>query len=328
MEIPRSGLEQVDLSATLGQIVRNAVQALGGSAGVVAIWSEAEHRFAVAASYGLDSQAVAQLEPLLHEAAPDLAGSEQSFDLLSELLPEVGAPLSDTGVRQDPIIALPLKTGGKSLGLIYVLRPLTASSFSKMDQPVLAAFAEQAAIAVQNARLAYLLAQEKQRVESIIESSADGIVSIDAQRRLVGFNRAMEKLTGYSRQEVLGKECFKVLNVTDREGESLCSTRCPLLTGFANTTLEMEGVIHAKDGQEIDVAMVYAAVRSPEGKPTHAVVNVRDMSRFREIENLRETFLSMLGHELQTPLSIIKGYTSTLARSDSNWDLELSLIHI
>jgi signal transduction histidine kinase len=40
----------------------------------------------------------------------------------------------------------------------------------------------------------------------------------------------------------------------------------------------------------------------------------------RDIENLRSAFLSMLGHELQTPLSIIKGYTSTLARSDAKWN--------
>jgi signal transduction histidine kinase len=50
------------------------------------------------------------------------------------------------------------------------------------------------------------------------------------------------------------------------------------------------------------------------------VINVRDIRRLREIENLRSTFLSMLGHELQTPLSIIKGYTDTLARSDGKWD--------
>jgi signal transduction histidine kinase len=48
---------------------------------------------------------------------------------------------------------------------------------------------------------------------------------------------------------------------------------------------------------------------TPEGKPITAVGNVRDNQRPRQLENLRETFLAMLGHELQTPLSIIKGYT-------------------
>jgi signal transduction histidine kinase len=68
--------------------------------------------------------------------------------------------------------------------------------------------------------------------------------------------------------------------------------------------------------------MTYSVIYTPEGKPINAVVNVRDISKQREVENLREAFLSMLGHEIQTPLSIIKGYASTLAVSDSNWDPE------
>ncbi len=314
VELPRMTLEQVDLDATLMLILKNAVNTLGGRAGVIATWNEAEHRFVPIASYGLNARTLTRLQPLLDKAAPDLAVSRESFNLLSELLP---------GARPEPIIALPLQAGQISVGLIYVLRPLQAGSFTRVDQPILAAFAEQAAIAVQNARLAYLLAEEKKRVESILESSVDGIMSIDAQCRLVGFNLAMEKLTGTSREEVLGKECFNVLDFRDREGKNLCNMWCPMLTSPAeqkSPPLEQHGVIRTKSGRNIEVAMVYSIIRSPEGKPLNAVVNVRDLSQFREVENLRETFLSMLGHELQTPLSIIKGYTSTLARDDRQWD--------
>jgi signal transduction histidine kinase len=86
------------------------------------------------------------------------------------------------------------------------------------------------------------------------------------------------------------------------------------------STFETQGRIQSADGQNIDVAMVYSIVQSHDTKqPVTAVINVRDISRLREVENLRATFLSMLGHELQTPLSIIKGYTSTLTRSDGKW---------
>jgi GAF domain-containing protein len=53
-----------------------------------------------------------------------------------------------------------------------VLRALDSRGFSGIDQPVLAAFAEQAAIALQNARLAYQLEEEKKRIEFILENSA------------------------------------------------------------------------------------------------------------------------------------------------------------
>lgn len=324
VEIPRTATEQVDLEATLGIILKNALSALGGSAGVVATWSEAEHRFVASASYGLDAKTLAQLEPILDEAAPDLAGSKESFNLLSELRPDSALPSTNKGERQNSIITLPLQIGGNWVGLIYILRPLTAASFSNLDQPVLAAFAEQAAVAVQNARLAHFLAEEKRRVESILENSAEGIMSIDAKRRISGFNAAMERMTGYSREEILGRECFRVLHLQDMEGGSLCNRQCPILMNSekGGAIFEQQGKIRTKDGQDIDVAMVYSIVRSPEGKPINAVVNVRDISQLREIENFRETLLSMLGHELQTPLSIIKGYASTLSRSEGRWNEE------
>lgn len=322
VEIPRTTVEHVDLEATLELILKNAVNALGGGAGLVATWSEAEHRFVVSASYGLEANTLAQLQPILHEAMPDLAGSKESFNLLSELRPDLGLPYSDKRERQNPVIALPLQIGGKWVGLIYVLRPLNEASFSKVDQPILSSFAEQAAIAVQNAKLAYLLAEEKRRVESVLENTADGVIGIDSNRRIISFNQAMEKLIGYDREEVLGKECFRVLALRDWENNNLCYKQCPMLASSeaGNSVFEQEGKIQTKDGQSIDVAMAYSIIRSPEGKPINAVVNVRDISKLREIEQLREVLLSMLGHELQTPLSIIKGYSSTLAREEGKWD--------
>jgi PAS domain S-box-containing protein len=324
VEIAKTSLEKVDVEATLRLILQNAIKALGGTSGVIATWSEAEHRFVVSASHGLDPKTLAQLNPILSEAVPDLAGSKESSDLLSELCPDLALPISDRGVKQNPIIALSLQVGGKSLGLIYILRPFNSNAFLETDRPILAAFAEQAAIALQNAKLAHFLSEEKRRVESVLEHTADGIMSIDSQRRLISFNLAMEKLTGYSRDEVLGKECFRILRLRSHEGENMCLLQCPILMdlGDDGSTVERQGTIRTKEGRLIDVTMVYSIVRSPEGKAINAVVNVRDISQIKQLENLREAFLSMLGHELQTPLSIIKGYASTLARSDSNWNKE------
>jgi signal transduction histidine kinase len=49
---------------------------------------------------------------------------------------------------------------------------------------------------------------------------------------------------------------------------------------------------------------------------------VRDVSRLREAEELKNTLLSVISHELKTPVSIIKGYAGTLVRQDANWDQE------
>ena len=315
--------QEADLRATLTMILRNAIEALGGSAGVVATWDEEEHCFIASDSYGLDDRALERLFPLLDEAIPDLAVSSRSFNALSAIL---GPPLpkSDQGSILDPIVALPLQVGRRSLGLIYVMRPRGAAFFSGIDQSTLNAFARQAAIALDNAKLVHDLLDEKTKMESMLEGSAEGIMSINARRRVIGFNAAMERMSGHPREQVLGLPCHQVLNFRDWADRSICnSTRCPMMTrpDGGPSTCELQGRIQSADGQDIEVAMVYSVTRSrATGRAHGAVINVRDIKRLREVENLRSAFLSMLGHELQTPLSIIKGYTSTLARSDAKWN--------
>lgn len=317
-----SAQQQVDLKATLEMILDNAVQAVTGDAGAIALWNESERRFDILATYNLGRETMGQLLPLLDEVIPDLATSRESFDMLSTLAKGSPLPYSGTGILQDPIIVLPLQYGHEAIGLIYVLRPAEGVSFSRTEQRILAAFAQQAAIAVQNARLAHLLAEEKQRVESMLEGSAEGIMSIDAERRIIGFNSAMEKLTGRRKDEALGKQCISILNLCDSKGNAICHEQCPMLLPGSESvsTFEQQGTIKAKDGRNIEVEMLYSFTRSPTGSPLSAVINFHDISKLVEVENLRTTFLAMLGHELQTPLSLIKGYASTLGRSDGRWD--------
>jgi signal transduction histidine kinase len=134
----------------------------------------------------------------------------------------------------------------------------------------------------------------------------------------------MERMSGHRREQVLGLPCYQALNFRDWDGRSICNTtKCPLVTrqDGGPSTCELQGRIQSADGQDIEVAMVYSVTRSrATGRAHSAVINVRDIKRLRDVENLRSAFLSMLGHELQTPLSIIKGYTSTLARSDAKWN--------
>ena len=50
---------------------------------------------------------------------------------------------------------------------------------------------------------------------------------------------------------------------------------------------------------------------------------VRDISKFKEADELKNTFISTISHELKTPVAIIKGYASTLNLADANWDQEI-----
>ncbi|HJX69853.1 MAG TPA: ATP-binding protein [Dehalococcoidia bacterium] len=318
VELVAAPAEEIDFQAKLMTILSNAVEALSGSAGVIALWNERKKRFIEEVSHGLKPRAVGKLRPLLREAIPALAASSQSFDRLSRFAPGLHIPATTAEQVQDPIVVQPLVIAGKTIGLICVLRPSLAESFDNRDQRLLSAFADQVSILVQNARLASQLAEEHYKILSILGSSHDGIITVDPNRRILTFNTGMERITGWKSEEAVGRYCFELLRLRGDEGTDLCQTMCPI-TRDAEGFVNLDGDITTKDDQKVDVDMGHSMARSSSGGLLTTVINVRDITRLRQIDNLRSVLLATVSHELQTPISIIKAYASTLARDDAKW---------
>ena len=91
-------------------------------------------------------------------------------------------------------VALPLIARDEVLGIIYIFRAYPAA-FTANDRALLASFADQAAIAVYNARLYQQVTQEKRRLDAILDSSADGILIMGPDHHIQRFNRALSRLT-------------------------------------------------------------------------------------------------------------------------------------
>ncbi len=157
--------------------------------------------------------------------------------------------------------------------------------------------------------------------ESVVEASADGLFALDSRLRIQAFNPALERLTGYSAAEVVGRPCREVLRPTDSDGVPLCDTACPVVKGIGGT-FDVEGTLSTSDGRGVPVDLHFS-VRTPgRARPRFAVVNVRDASLLHQIDHVRSVLVASISHELQTPISIIKAYASTLARSDAHWSEE------
>ncbi len=315
-------LRLTDFPPKLREILRKAVQALGGSGGLVSLWDDSKASFTYSASFGLTSETLEELRPLLEQVSVNLLAKQATANPRPLFIRKVGYPFSPLGRWEESILTLPLKVDDKIIGLMYILRLPGREGLLLRDRRILEAFADHAAIAIENARLAYELAEEKGKIESIIHYSADGIMTIDKNRRIVEFNQAMEKLTGWTKDEVLYKPCSEVMRLCDNNESPICETNCPIVKSMlrAESVFELEGTIITKDNQRPYVAMTYSIVRSRDNQPMLAVVNCRDISRLRELENLRSTFLSIITHELQTPIAIIKSYADTMRRDDVSWD--------
>jgi signal transduction histidine kinase len=65
------------------------------------------------------------------------------------------------------------------------------------------------------------------------------------------------------------------------------------------------------------VSVSIAPLRDDSGNLMGAVASIHDLSAFRQAEELKSTFLSVISHELKTPVALIKGFAETLSREDS-----------
>ena len=168
------------------------------------------------------------------------------------------------------------------------------------------------------------LLSEQGRLAAIFHYSAEGILTVDNALRIIDFNPAMERLTGWQESEVLGRFYFEVLRPKDRQGNDLGLQDSPILQVFAGqVVINREMIITTRDGQHFNVSVTASCVRSAKGEPMNGILNVRDITRERQQEEQRSTFISVISHELQTPIAIIKGYASTLARTDATFDADV-----
>ncbi len=164
------------------------------------------------------------------------------------------------------------------------------------------------------------LRQENRQLNSILHFSGDGIVTVDAGLRITSFNPAMEAMTGWRQHEAVGRFYSDVLRPQSPQGKPLGVDPLAQAVASGKAVVDREMILLTRDGERVYVSVTAAAVQSTHGQPISGVLNVRDITKSREADELRTTFVSVVSHELQTPIAIIKGYAETLARADAHWD--------
>ena len=311
LRVSRAITAQLDLTSVLDLVVDVAVELLAGTAGLIALRDD-DGTLRVEAAPGLPREIWPAFDALLATPLEDRRG-------LALRLQEVAA---NTRMPLRQVIALPMVFRQTRVGVIYVFRAALNVGFTPEEQELLKDFADQAAIAVSNARLYQSVLREKQQLDALIEQSADGVMILDARWRITTFNRAMELLTGWAREEAIGRPCAEVLGVLSAEGVNICLVDCPLQRRPPEQNPAVEGWVEARDGRRLYVRSNYAVQRGPKGEFLGAIANVRDVTEQKIEAEMQNTFISVISHELKTPVSIIKGYAETLAREDAEWDKE------
>jgi signal transduction histidine kinase len=122
-------------------------------------------------------------------------------------------------------------------------------------------------------------------------------------------------------QDVRGKKHEEIIQWTKHvTGSTLEQAETGGWPLTPNATLYVEGDLERPGGIPLPVGITYAPLIAPGGALLNIIATARDITRFREAEEIKSTFISVISHELKTPVALIKGYVSTLRREDAVWD--------
>ncbi len=143
----------------------------------------------------------------------------------------------------------------------------------------------------------------------IIQSMADGVITVNGEMRVTDLNRAGEKLTGYTREEAVGLLCGEVLH------SSMCGRECPLKMAMATDEIvSREAVLTNRRGQKIEVMLSASALKDDQGNLLGGVETFRDIAPLKQMENERRQLVSMFAHDLKAPVVGMAGLLNRLLR--------------
>ena len=124
---------------------------------------------------------------------------------------------------------------------------------------------------------------DKDSYARIIDSLHDGLYFVDANRTITYWNKAAERISGFSAAEVIGKSCAdKILTHVDHAGTCLCVGLCPLAATIADgVDREAEVFLHHKDGHRVPVLVRVSLLKDPLGKVIGGIELFTDLSNIQ-----------------------------------------------
>jgi PAS domain S-box-containing protein len=166
--------------------------------------------------------------------------------------------------------------------------------------------------------IAQALAKDLAFYKFVVDSVPSGVITVDRDLRITGFNPWAQRLTGYSAQEARGSFCGEILQ------GGMCDTHCPLRTALTNQEPMslVESTVRTKGGDTIPVRMNVAGLFDENGKLIGGVESFQDISALKTLERERNNLISTFAHDMKSSLTIIGGFVLRLLHKPDSLDAQ------
>ena len=216
------------------------------------------------------------------------------LQVLSRINPDATPVVMMTAHGSEDIAVTAMKRGASD----YIAKPFEDED---MLQKVQRAIAEHDT-KKEKERLEKQLNAERLKMEAVLQSMADLLLAVDQEGRIVTYSRHAAEVLCEGGCDLRGRTLDEVLRAEVPGGE--LPSRAVLRTG--QPSLDVEYTMHA-GGRAIPVLSSAAPLRNADGGVEGSVEIIRDISKLKELEQEKEDFVSMLSHDLKSPITAVVG---------------------
>lgn len=232
--------------------------------------------------------------------------------------------LRQAGLRSS--ISVPLRVRDRVLGTMTLLMAESGRTYTEADVVQVGELAQRAALAVENARLYQTTMREAAERQAILGQLADGVVIADNTGTITFMNRAAVDLYGHDWTGASIYNYSPQSPLTDEHGQPYPSAASlPLHHALVKgeRTIGSEARAIREDGTVAIVQRNATPVVGSDGKLIGAVLTVRDVTAERDLEHQKDEFLTLVAHELRTPITVIQAFVQLLERDLAGTDAHL-----
>jgi PAS domain S-box-containing protein len=294
LEVSQAISSTLDLRTGLSFVLEGALEASGADVAHAVLVEESEPTRRVI-SRGEEIEGLSGLERTL-VAEVERRGRMVA---IADLRKAAGLTWNGPVGSVEAVIALPVCTKERMLAVVW-LGYRANHRFEKSKLDFLSMLTNQVAILVENARLFEAVEGERTRLAAILESVSDAVLVTDREERLLLVNSAAEDAFELESEVVIGEridETDLAPEVVDAVVGSTPAKRAP-----QELYLPSGSVLYA------DVSVI----ETKQGEELGRVAVMRDVTRFKELDEMKSEFLATVSHDLRAPLTFMRGYADRL----------------